>query len=231
MTRLTPEEAQSITPSSKRQLHLLVDGVSFNDTLKSQEVELSSKLGAMFATAKVTHYKNRRRQLPFNPDVETIMAESRDPNELEYYWTEWRKATGIPMKPFYDDLIDVQNRIARDAGFPSAVESWNRAYEMEDLERVADDLFERLRPLYEQLHAFVRMKLRAKYGGGQVPESGPIPEHLLGDMHGRNWINIEDIVSPFASSKVRFHAIFEPGTTLKKISKNLVTGSQKCTPS
>merc|ERR1712198_514328 len=148
----------------------------------------------MFFSAKVANYKDKSRLLPFNPDIETIMAESRDPAELEYYWTEWRKATGIPMKPHYDDLIDVQNRIARDAGFPSAVESWNRDYEMEDVEKVADGIFDRLKPLYEQLHAFVRRKLREKYGGGQVPESGPIPEHLLGDMHGRNSINIEDVV-------------------------------------
>ena len=130
------------------------------------------------------------------------MAESRDPAELEYYWTEWRKATGIPIKPYYDGLIDLQNRVARDAGFPSAMEHWNLDYEMNDVESVADGIFSALKPLYEQLHAFVRHKLRDKYGAGQVPEFGPIPEHLLGDMHGQDWLNIEDIVSPFASSKV-----------------------------
>ena len=107
----------------------------------------------------------------------------------------------------YGDLIDVQNRIARDAGFKSAVESWNRDYKMPDVEAYADQIFNRLKPLYEQLHAFVRRKLRGKYGPSKVPESGPIPEHLLGDMHAQNWLSLEDIVSPFASSKDQLQSL------------------------
>ena len=176
-------------------------------TPQNKGTEISSKLGSMFSTAKVPSYRDPRRLVPFYPDIKEVFSKSRDPDELEHYWTEWRKATGIPMKPMYDDVIDVQNRIARDAGFDSAVESSNRDYEMPDVEAYADEIFDRLRPLYEQLHAFVRRKLREKYGPSKVPESGPIPEHLLGDMHGRNWIDLEDIVSPFASSKDQLQSL------------------------
>ena len=82
MELLTPDEAAEISASSRRQLEMLLDGVSFNDALKAEEAELSSKLGAIFSTAKVADYKNRSRLLPFNPNVETIMATSRDPEEL-----------------------------------------------------------------------------------------------------------------------------------------------------
>ena len=63
------------------------------------------------------------------------------------------------MKPLYDDLIDVQNRIAVDAGFKSAVESWNRDYEMDDVERVADQLFERLQVISCTFNEIARGRL------------------------------------------------------------------------
>ena len=42
---------------------------------------------------------------------------------------------------------------------------------------------------------------------------------------------VVEVAVVFVAVVVVAHAIFEPGTTLKKISKNLVTGSQKYTPS
>ena len=49
-----------------------------------------------------------------------------------------------------------------------------------------DRLWEQVRPLYVSLHAYVRMKLRAKYGD-MVPEKGPIPAHLLGNIWAQDW--------------------------------------------
>ena len=44
-----------------------------------------------------------------------------------------------------------------------------------------DRLWEQVQPLYVSLHAYVRWKLREKYGD-VVPANGPIPAHLLGNM-------------------------------------------------
>ena len=41
-------------------------------------------------------------------------------------------------------------------------------------------LFEELKPFYEQLHAFVRRRLKQQYGDSVFPASGHIPAHLLG---------------------------------------------------
>ena len=46
-----------------------------------------------------------------------------------------------------------------------------------------------------QLHAYVRMKLRAKYGDA-VPAEGPLPAHLLGNIWAQDWSNIYDIAAP-----------------------------------
>lgn len=46
-----------------------------------------------------------------------------------------------------------------------------------------------MRPLYEQLHGYVRQKLRNKFGS-LISEDGPIPMHLLGNMWGQSWENV-----------------------------------------
>jgi peptidyl-dipeptidase A len=56
-------------------------------------------------------------------------------------------------------------------------------------------LYEQLRPLYLQLHAYVRTKLHQKYGD-VVPEKGPLPAHLLGNIWAQDWSNIYDLVAP-----------------------------------
>lgn len=49
-----------------------------------------------------------------------------------------------------------------------------------------ENIFEEIRPLYQQLHGYVRYQLRKKYGD-IVPEKGPMPMHLLGNMWAQNW--------------------------------------------
>ena len=58
-----------------------------------------------------------------------------------------------------------------------------------------DRLWEQVKPLYISLHAYVRWKLREKYGD-VVPASGPIPAHLLGNMWAQTWDNVYPLVAP-----------------------------------
>ena len=55
--------------------------------------------------------------------------------------------------------------------------SW---YEQETFETDVRDLFNTLQPLYDQLHAYVRSKLRRVYGSDKFPKEGHIPAHILG---------------------------------------------------
>src|SRR5262249_40056203 len=59
-------------------------------------------------------------------------------------------------------------------------------------------LWDQVRPLYLALHAYVRLKLHEKYGD-IVPQAGPIPAHLLGNIWAQDWSNIYPIVKPAAS--------------------------------
>jgi peptidyl-dipeptidase A len=65
-----------------------------------------------------------------------------------------------------------------------------------DFEKESDRLWQQVRPLYEQLHCYVRGRLQAAYGKDRVPDGAPIPAHLLGNMWAQEWGNIWPLVEP-----------------------------------
>ena len=68
------------------------------------------------STAKVKEW-NGDKLLPFSPDVKNIITNSRDPEELQYYWDQWRHATGERMGDQYRQYIDLYNEAATLNGF------------------------------------------------------------------------------------------------------------------
>lgn len=69
------------------------------------------------------------------------------------------------------------------AGYETVAEWWLSYYEADDSEEQFADLWKQIKPLYQQLHAYVRRHLREKYGENVVSARGPIPAHLLGKEH------------------------------------------------
>lgn len=66
---------------------------------------------------------------------------------------------------------------------------WTRRYSPkfeEDLETIVDQL----RPIFMELHGFVRHALVKKYGENVVKPTGPIPAHLVGNVWGQMWANV-----------------------------------------
>ena len=88
---------------------------------------------------------------------------------------------------------------------------WRAKYDMppDEFTKELDRLWEQVRPLYLKLHAYVRMKLREKYGD-LVPATGPMPAHLLGNIWAQDWSNIYPLVAP---------ANADPGFSLTDILK------------
>lgn len=57
---------------------------------------------------------------------------------------------------------------------------WQFPYESASLRFDLEDVWEEIRPLYEQLHAYVRRKLRDLYGPEKISREAPLPAHILG---------------------------------------------------
>ncbi|XP_046420829.1 angiotensin-converting enzyme [Neodiprion pinetum] len=131
------------------------------------------------------------------PDLSQIMAKSRDWDELQYVWIEWRRRSGNQMRDLYEQLVDLNNEAASYNNFTNAAEYWMFPYESPDLQQELDAAWNSVRPLYEELHAYVRRKLRDLYGPEKVSRQAPLPSHILGNMWGQSWTNIVDITMPY----------------------------------
>jgi peptidyl-dipeptidase A len=131
------------------------------------------------------------------PDIEKILANSRDPKELMAAWEGWH-AIAPPMKKRYARMVELSNQGAREMGFANVGAMWRSGYDMppDDFAKELDRLWAQVRPLYVSLHAYVRWKLAEKYGKDVVREDEPIPAHLLGNMWSQEWENIYPLVAP-----------------------------------
>ncbi len=130
-------------------------------------------------------------------DLSRLMASSRDPNELRDAWVGWHQISP-PLRPDFARYVALGNEGARELGFADTGALWRSKYDMspDDFAREMDRLWEQVRPLYVQLHAYVRRRLREKYGDQVVPANGPIPAQLLGNMWAQSWENIYTLVAP-----------------------------------
>ena len=130
-------------------------------------------------------------------DLTRLMATSRDPNELRDAWVGWHEISR-PMRKDFVRFVELSNQGARELGFKDTGALWRSKYDMppDDFARELDRLWEQVRPLYLQLHAYVRWKLREKYGDQAVPANGPIPADLLGNMWAQTWDNVYPLVAP-----------------------------------
>jgi peptidyl-dipeptidase A len=125
-----------------------------------------------------------------------ILAESRDPKQLQEAWTGWH-AIARPMRKDFTRYVALANKGAQELGFKDNGAMWRSKYDMapDDFAKELDRLWEQVKPLYLSLHAYVRSRLHQKYGDA-VPASGPIPADLLGNMWAQEWDNIYPLVQP-----------------------------------
>jgi peptidyl-dipeptidase A len=128
--------------------------------------------------------------------ITRIMAKSRDPKELLDVWRGWHTISP-PMRDEFKRYVELANKGARELGFADTGAMWRSKYDMPPaaFAKELDRLWEQVKPLYQSLHAYVRHKLREKYGD-VVPANGPIPAHLLGNMWAQEWGNIFELVAP-----------------------------------
>jgi peptidyl-dipeptidase A len=151
-------------------------------------------------------------------EITRIMANSRDEKELLDVWRGWH-STAIPMRKDFVRYVELANKGARELHFADTGAMWRSKYDMppDAFAKELDRLWEQVKPFYLSLHAYVRVRLREKYGS-VVPERGPIPAHLLGNMWAQDWSNIYPLVAPKDA---------DPGYDLTDILKERKTDAQQ----
>lgn len=105
-----------------------------------------------------------KNRLTLDPDITARFAESRNYDELEYLWLEWREKTGKLMRSNYMDYVDVMNEVARENGYKDASVYWKADFEDDNFENLVDSLWTEVEPFYDDLHTYMRYKLISIYG-------------------------------------------------------------------
>lgn len=193
-----------------RKMKLLKTSLTLAAPANPQEAaELSAIAARMEGLYGRSKYCPKPEQCQDLGQLSKTIAESRDPAVLLEAWKGWH-SIAPPLKADYARYVELANKGARELGFANTGAMWRSKYDMppDAFAKEVDRLWEQVKPLYMALHTYTRSRLREKYGVAVVPEKGPIPAHLLGNMWAQSWENIEGLLAPPNS---------DPGYDLTKV--------------
>jgi len=194
----------TLAPELRRQISLLqinAPAAPNDPKLLAEQTQLAAALTGMYGKGKycpeLTGSQEAGTKCMGIDALSSIMATSRDPQELTRLWVGWH-AVGAPMKDKYARFIELQNIGARELGYKDTGELWRAGYDMTPAQFSAelDRAWTQLEPLYHELHTYVRKRLIARYGKAADRPDGMIPAQLLGNMWAQEWGNIYDLVAP-----------------------------------
>ncbi|XP_014258853.1 angiotensin-converting enzyme-like isoform X1 [Cimex lectularius] len=153
---------------------------------------------AVYNGATTCSYKDPLKcNLRLEPDLTNIMAKSKDWDELQHTWIEWHRRSGQKIRDLYDQMVDLSNYAARLNNFTDYYEYLSFPYESPSFRLDVEDAWAQIKPLYDELHAYVRRKLRDLYGPEKLGREAPMPAHILGNMWAQSWTNILDVTIPY----------------------------------
>ncbi|MGH9308230.1 MAG: M2 family metallopeptidase [Vicinamibacterales bacterium] len=192
-------EGLPLSDVEKRQLYVLRNSLTMSAPPDPKEAEELTRLVAQMEGAY-----GRAKYCPGGSsddclDVEKItevLAENREPARLLEVWNGWHGAAAS-MRDEYARFVELSNKGAAALGYADTGAMWRGKYDMpaDAFAAEIDRVWQQLQPLYVSLHAYVRARLREKYGAA-VPEKGPIPAHLLGNIWQQDWSNVYPLVAP-----------------------------------
>jgi peptidyl-dipeptidase A len=195
-----------VSPDIRRELNLLKLSLVMATPSNPKEGEELTKIAAEMDGE---YGKGKWCEDPKKPetclDIDKITNIMRDTTtgerRLRQVWEGWHTISP-PMRSQYVRFVELSNKGSKELGFPDTGAMWRSKYDMppDAFAKEVTRLWDQVRPLYVKLHAYVRMKLRQKYGD-VVPEKGPIPAHLLGDIWAQDWTNVYPLVAPANADK------------------------------
>jgi peptidyl-dipeptidase A len=207
--RASRYDNQPLPADQRRQMTVLKNGLTMAAPSEPKEAEELARLAASMESAygkgkycSGSSASRERGRVASEDDcfdieeITEILAKDRNPARLREVWEGWHTISP-PIKQSYVRFVELSNKGARELGYADTGAMWRSKYDMPavDFPKEMDRLWGQLRPLYLSLHAYVRTKLRAKYGD-VVPADGPIPAHLLGNIWAQDWSNVYDLVAP-----------------------------------
>ena len=121
-------------------------------------------------------------------DMDNGLQTNRDLSVRQAVW-EASKQSGPALKPGLVRLRELRNGVARELGHSNYFALQVASYDMttEEMVRLQDDFMRELRPLYLQLHTWVKYELAKRYG---QPVPKRIPAHWINNRWSQNWTGL-----------------------------------------
>jgi peptidyl-dipeptidase A len=159
--------------------------------------DITTRLESTYGTGKI----ELDGKIVPQSDTEVLMRTLRDPAKLQEVWTKWHDYAQV-MKSDYVRMVDIANEGARELGFADVGALWRSNYDMppDAFAAEVDRLWGQVKPLYDDLHCYVRGELNEHYGDDVVPLDQPIRADLLGNMWAQEWTALNDLVEPSGAS-------------------------------
>ncbi len=187
-----------ISDETRRKLTMLRTGITLPAPTRAGAAEELATITTRMSSAYGRGRGTLNGQEINGSDIEAAMGTNRNPLELAEMWTSWHNNVGAPMSQDYAQMVTLANEGARELGFADVGALWRSNYDMtpEAFAALTERLWQEVKPLYDELHCFVRAGLNQHYGSEVQPADGPIRADLLGNMWAQEWGNIYDIVAP-----------------------------------
>lgn len=169
-----------------------------NDEQKRSELaNIAASMQADYGKGKYCPPKLEGKCLNLDELSETI-EKSRKYDELLDAWTGWH-GISPPMRERYQRYVELGNEGAKELGFSDVGALWRAGYDMTpaDFEAEVERLWVQVKPLYDELHCYMRARLQKEYGKEKIADKAPIPAHLLGNMWAQDWSNLYDLAAPY----------------------------------
>jgi peptidyl-dipeptidase A len=195
------KDLKDLPASDARKLELLRRGASLpapDDAKKREELaNIAAKMESLYGKGKYCK-GDKGDDCRDLEQLSDVLAKSRNYDELLDAWEGWH-SVGAEIRPLFKRYVELANEGARTIGYEDLGQIWRSRYDMppEAFTAEAERLWNQVKPLYEQLHCHVRAKLVQQYGKDKVPETGPIPAHLLGNMWAQEWGALYKELEPY----------------------------------
>lgn len=123
-------------------------------------------------------------------DIDDVLQHSRDLARRLKAW-EASKEIGKPLKPGLVQLQKLRNRVAREMKHSGYFALQVADYDMTDAQmmKMLDGFVADTKPLYQKLHAYVRMKLAERY---HQPVPKLIPAHWIDNRWAQEWDHVAE---------------------------------------
>jgi peptidyl-dipeptidase A len=121
-------------------------------------------------------------------DIDNSLATNRNLLERQAVW-EASKQSGAALKPGLIKLQKLRNGVAQELGYPDYFGLQVASYGMstEEMLKLQDEFMRQLRPLYLQLHTWVKYELAKRYN---QPVPKLIPAHWINNRWSQHWDGI-----------------------------------------